>query len=102
MTIAAFLLYTTEFFTAPLFITIIVILAILQMLIQLFLFLHLGSEGKPHWNSLLFLFMLIVVGIIVGGSLWIMKDLNSRTMPSGEEMNRYMLKQEALSHDKHH
>ena len=60
-------------------------LGIVQALAQLLLFLHLGIEEKPRWNFLIFLFMVMVLVIIVGGSLWIMDNLNYNTM---SPMNR--------------
>lgn len=55
-------------------------MAIVQALIQLFFFLHLGMESKPHWNSIAFLFTALVIMIIIGGSLWIMQNLNYNVM----------------------
>ena len=52
------------------------------VLIQLFFFLHVGVESKPHWATISFFFTLLVVIIIVGGSLWIMQNLNYNTMPT--------------------
>lgn len=51
-----------------------------QALIQLVFFLHLGLESKPHWNSITFLFTVLVIIIIIGGSLWIMNNLNYNVM----------------------
>jgi cytochrome o ubiquinol oxidase operon protein cyoD len=55
-------------------------LAASQAIVQLILFLHLGSESKPRWNLLVFLFMVLVLLIIVLGSLWIMYNLDYRMM----------------------
>ncbi len=55
-------------------------LALLQAVGQLIFFLHLGKEEKPRWETLLVLFMILVAVIIVVGSLWIMFDLDKRTM----------------------
>ncbi len=55
-------------------------LGCLQAIIQLLLFLHLGEEGKPHWNLLVFLFMALVLLMVVFGSLWIMYHLNYQMM----------------------
>lgn len=55
-------------------------LALVQALIQLRFFLHLGQEKKPYWETIVFLFMTLVLLIIVIGSLWIMNDLNARMM----------------------
>jgi cytochrome o ubiquinol oxidase operon protein cyoD len=54
--------------------------AICQAAVQLVLFLHLSSESKPRWNLMVFLFMALIVGIIVFGSLWIMYNLDYRMM----------------------
>ncbi len=53
-----------------------------QALIQLVLFLHLGMESKPRWTVTSFLFMVLVILIVVGGSLWIMYHLNYTMMPT--------------------
>jgi cytochrome o ubiquinol oxidase operon protein cyoD len=58
----------------------IVGLGILQAIAQMLFFLHIGKESKPRWETLLFLFMVLILVIIVIGSLWIMYDLNHRTM----------------------
>jgi cytochrome o ubiquinol oxidase operon protein cyoD len=55
-------------------------MGILQMLVQLILFLHLSTEKRPHWNTILFLFMLLICLIVVAGSLWIMSNLDYRMM----------------------
>lgn len=55
-------------------------LAVLQALIQLIFFLHLGLESKPRWNLMMFFFTLLLMVILVGGSLWIMHNLNYNVM----------------------
>jgi cytochrome o ubiquinol oxidase subunit IV len=57
-------------------------LAILQAIIQLIFFLQLGLESKPRWNTITFLFTVMVIIIVIGGSLWIMDNLNYNLMPS--------------------
>lgn len=56
-------------------------LGVVQALLQLVFFLHLGMESKPHWNSITFLFAVLVIIIIIGGSMWIMQNLNYNVMP---------------------
>lgn len=56
--------------------------AIAQALFQLIFFMHLGLESKPHWNTITFLFVVLVIVIVIGGSLWIMNNLNYNLMPS--------------------
>lgn len=54
--------------------------AVSQVILQLIFFLHLGLESKPRWNMITFLFTLLVVFLIIGGSLWIMNHLNYHLM----------------------
>lgn len=55
-------------------------LALFQAVVQLHFFLHVGQEEKPRWETLIFVFMVLVLFIIVIGTLWIMFDLNNRVM----------------------
>ena len=71
-------------------IIILPILAVVQMFVQMILFLHLGRDKKQKWNSYTFVFALITVLIIVGGSLWIMSNLNYRMMYSPKAINQYL------------
>lgn len=63
--------------------------AITQLAVQMVFFLHLGQEKRPRWNFIIFIFMLLTLGIIVFGSLWIMDNLNYNMM-SPEETKAYM------------
>lgn len=56
-------------------VSFIVGLAILQLLVQLIFFLHLTSSSGPNWNLQSFIFTVIIVGILVGGNIWIMISL---------------------------
>lgn len=82
----------TPFVTA----IILSVLASVQLVVQLLFFLHLGEESKPRWKLLSLIFALIILGIIVFGSLWIMFDLQSRMMMSTEDMIKYMNRQTGL------
>ncbi len=65
------------------------IIAVVQLFVQLFFFLHLGQESRPRWNLLGFGFAAIVVIIVVVGSLWIMNNLNYNMM-TPQAMDQYM------------
>ncbi len=54
----------------------VVVLAIVQLVVQLVFFLHLSRESKPRWNLTVLLFAALVLLIVVFGSLWIMNNLN--------------------------
>jgi cytochrome o ubiquinol oxidase operon protein cyoD len=70
----------------------IISLALIQMLVQLKYFLHVDNERKPRWNLTVMLFAATVLLIIVGGSLWIMNNLNYH-MDSQNEINKYIRSQ---------
>lgn len=55
-------------------------LAVLQLLAQVIFFLRLNTSPEGQWNTMPFIFTLIVVGVLVGGSLWIMYNLNVNMM----------------------
>lgn len=76
-------------------VAVIVILAIIQLKVQLIFFLHLGRESSPRWNLITLLFALMVVLILVFGSLWIMHNLNY-SMTTPDNINTYILQQEAI------
>lgn len=71
---------------------IVAALALTQAVVQLTLFLHLGSESGPKFRLLVFSFMMSVVLILVAGSLWIMHNLNYRM--TTQQINNYMNSQD--------
>ena len=60
--------------------TSIFILAVLQVLIHLRYFLHLKFDSDNIINKAVILFSLLIIIILVGGSAWIMSDLNHLMM----------------------
>ncbi len=57
-------------------------LATIAAILQIVFYLHLGLESKPRWNLMMFLFMALIIVVLVGGSMWIMYNLNYNVMPS--------------------
>lgn len=94
LTLGAYLLVHYQLYSKNILITMIVGLALVQFLVQLLFFMHLGTEQKPRWRLAVFLFMLIVVLILIFGSLWIMQNLNYRMTP--QTMNMYLSNQDNL------
>jgi cytochrome o ubiquinol oxidase operon protein cyoD len=72
----------------------IFVLAIAQVLVQLICFLHLNRGSKSRWNLTILAFALIVIGILVGGSIWIMYNLNTRMTPT--QVQQYLNSQNGL------
>lgn len=80
LTLASYFSVTLKLFEPIGIYTIISILAIIQVLIQIVYFLHIGSEGKPRWNLMSFIFAVIMVVIVIAGSMWVMYNLNTNMM----------------------
>ena len=94
LTLGAYLLVAHHLLSRRLLIAAVIGLALVQFLVQLLFFLHLGRESKPRWKLMVALFMIMVVLILVFGSLWIMTNLSYRMSP--EQINTYMNNQAGL------
>ena len=74
----------------------LVTLAVLQLIVQLLFFFHLGKESKPRLNTVSFLFMIMVISIIGFGSLWIMYNLDYNMTP--REVETHIQQEENIYH----
>lgn len=81
-TIGAYLIVAEQMYRPWIYLVIVAGLGFVQTLFHMIFFFHLGVEQKPRWNLVMFLFMVLVVVIVVGGSLWIMNNLNEYMMPT--------------------
>lgn len=82
LTAASFLLVTFKLLSGHALAYTLIALGILQAIVQMLFFLHVGQEAKPRWETISFCFMVMCVLIIVIGSIWIMNDLDERMMPN--------------------
>ena len=65
----------------------LIVLAIAQMGVHLVFFLHI-TTGPDNTNNVLALaFGILIVFLVIGGSLWIMGNLNDNMMPPAALMN---------------
>lgn len=72
---------------------ILLALAVVQLIVQLVCFLHLGFTHRSKDRTITFIFAITMMLVIVIGSLWIMKNLDYRMGMSSDAMNQYMLQQ---------
>lgn len=56
--------------------------AVLQLIIQVVFFLHLGRGPKPKWNLYFFISTVGIILIVVGGSVFIINNLIYNMLPS--------------------
>ena len=59
----------------------IVVLCVVQLLVQLVLFLHIGSAKSQRDNTGIFICTAALIAIVVAGSLWVMHNANVNMMP---------------------
>lgn len=85
---------TAKLFSYEAVIIIILCLAVAQLFVQLFFFLHMGKEKGPKWNLAVFISFISVILMIVIASLWIMYHLNYNM--SGHDMEQKILEKEAM------
>ena len=60
---------------------VIAVCAAAQIIVHVVYFLHLDRSEEQRWNRMALLYVVIMVGIVLGGSLWIMYNLNHNMMP---------------------
>jgi cytochrome o ubiquinol oxidase operon protein cyoD len=86
LTIASFWAAATGIIWGPAVPVAIAVLAIAQMGVHLVFFLHI-TTGPDNTNNVMALaFGLLIVFLVVGGSLWIMSNMNHNMMPMEQIM----------------
>lgn len=61
---------------------ILFVIAITQAILQLVFFFHIGLGSKPRWNIVSLFFAIFVLFLVIGGSMWIMYNLDYNLMMS--------------------
>ena len=83
-TIASFVVSQTHLLWPPGIPVGLVVLAFAQIGVHLVFFLHLGS-GPDHTNNILALaFGVLIVFLVIGGSIWIIANLNENMIPMNQ------------------
>ena len=88
LTAASFYTVRTPLIWGPGISIMLVVLAIAQMGVHLVFFLHITSDPDNTNNALALAFGVLIVLLVIGGSLWIMANLNDRLMPAGDMMQQ--------------
>lgn len=81
LTLGAYRIIAYKHLSAMIIDEILLGLCFTQAILQAIFFLQVGLESKPRWNTITFLFTILILIVIVGGSLWIMHNLNYNVMP---------------------
>jgi cytochrome o ubiquinol oxidase operon protein cyoD len=93
---AYFLAVYAQFPPLPTTTALILLLACIQFAVQIRFFLHIDFKPSSRTRLITLGLAMIIVGILVSGSVWIMTSLNSRMMPSTDSMNQYMERQPGI------
>ena len=83
-----------ETISHPVLLATILALAVLQLIIQMVFFLHLGFGSGERWRMVAFVLTIGLVILVVGGSIWIMGHLNANMTPA--QLQQYMQDQQGF------
>jgi cytochrome o ubiquinol oxidase subunit IV len=86
LTATSFFIAGTDLVWQPSVPVAIIVLAIAQMGVHLVFFLHITTGADNTNNVLALAFGLLIVLLVIGGSLWIMANLNHNMMPMDQLM----------------
>ena len=86
LTIASFWVTRTNFIYGPALAVALLVLAVAQMGVHLVFFLHITTDPDNTNNVLALAYGIMVVGLIVVGSIWIMSHLGENMMPMNQLM----------------
>jgi cytochrome o ubiquinol oxidase subunit IV len=78
LTIIAFGIVMSGIQSPPIVLFTIIVAAIAQILVHLHYFLHLRTSSDAYWNAMALIFTVLIMALFIGGSLWIMYNLNYR------------------------
>jgi cytochrome o ubiquinol oxidase operon protein cyoD len=83
-----------EMFSHAFLIPLFIVLAFIQLVVQLIYFLHIGADKKSRWNLVFFVSTFSIVLLVVVASLWIMYHLNYNMTP--QQMNSKVMMDEGM------
>jgi cytochrome o ubiquinol oxidase subunit IV len=86
LTATSFYVAGTDLVWAPSIPVALVVLAIAQMGVHLVFFLHITTGSDNTNNVMALAFGVLIVFLVIGGSLWIIANLNHNMMPMDQIM----------------
>jgi cytochrome o ubiquinol oxidase operon protein cyoD len=90
LTVIAYQLVVEDSLPYQLLIAAVIAAAFVQFIVQIYCFLHIGSDASSRERLFALSFATLLIGILVTGSLWIMFSLQGRMMPDSAQMEQYM------------
>jgi cytochrome o ubiquinol oxidase subunit IV len=83
LTVVPFWLVMSGVLNTQATILIIFACAFVQIIVHAVYFLHLDTRSESGWTLMAFVFTVVIVGITIIGSIWIMYHLDVNMMPMG-------------------
>lgn len=80
LTVVAFGVVMSGGFSETVMVVTILVAAVLQVLVQLIMFMHMNTKSDEGWNFVSFVFTVSILALIIGGSIWIMHHLKMNMM----------------------
>lgn len=80
LTVIPFALVMTGFFPPGVTALLVAVLAAVQIVIHLVFFLHMDRSAAQRWNVVVFVLTVLVIGIVIVGSLWVLHNMNANMM----------------------
>jgi cytochrome o ubiquinol oxidase operon protein cyoD len=94
-TFIAYFFVVNELWAPELLVYIVLGIALVQLIVQMVFFLHIGRGSR--WKGITFVFAIVIIFIVVVGTVWIMDNLNYNMMDmSPDEMHKYMSEHEGI------
>jgi len=93
-TAVPYYLVDNKIFSGTKLLVTIICFAIIQMIIQVFFFLHLGRGPKPLYNIVFFIGTVGLIIVVVGGSIFIINNLHYYMAPN--ELTKRIAEDEAI------
>ena len=60
---------------------VVMAFAAVQIIVHMIYFLHMNSTSEGGWTLLALMFTMVLLGITLSGSIWVMYHLNANMMP---------------------
>ena len=94
-TLLAYVFVVNELWPKELLVYIILAIAVVQLVVQMVFFLHIGRGSR--WKAITFYFTLLIILIVVVGTIWIMNNLDYNMMRmTPDQMKEYMHKNQGI------
>ena len=80
LTVIPFALVMTHAMSPGGILGVVAVLAFIQVIVHLVYFLHMNGSSAQRWNVMAFVFAVLVVGILIVGTVWIMENVSFNMM----------------------